>query len=368
MLRPYHPFKGERIYKQLRKIAFMLDAEFSHRMGMHFLSQLSRHPSLLRAAVKRTMVDDTRLSQEILGLQFTNPIGLAAGFDKNAEVLHAWSGLGFGFVEVGSVTPRPQPGNPKPRLFRIPEERAVQNAMGFNNEGMDAMQNRIQVARPLPYSLGVNLGKNKDTPMDKALDDYFTLIPVLDEVADYFVLNLSSPNTPGLRELENPDSIRTLFSRATSETDTPVFLKVSPDSEPAYTVDLCATAIESGAAGIIATNTSVDYSLTPRAKDFGGLSGAIIKEKSFAIFDAIAAELFGKAILISVGGIDSGQEAFRRIRAGASLVQIYTSLIYEGPMWIKRINEELLSCLSEESLSCIGDAVGLDRKNTKGDK
>jgi dihydroorotate dehydrogenase len=182
------------------------------------------------------------------------------------------------------------------------------------------------------------------------------------------VLNLSSPNTPGLRELENPDSIRTLFSRATSETDTPVFLKVSPDSEPAYTVDLCATAIESGAAGIIATNTSVDYSLTPRAKDFGGLSGAIIKEKSFAIFDAIAAELFGKAILISVGGIDSGQEAFRRIRAGASLVQIYTSLIYEGPMWIKRINEELLSCLSEESLSCIGDAVGLDRKNTKGDK
>lgn len=359
--------RGNVIYTQLRKIAFMLDAERSHRLGMGVLSHLQSHPRLLDAAAKRTRVHDDRLRQTILGLTFENPVGLAAGFDKNAEVLHAWGGLGFGFVEVGTVTPKAQSGNPKPRLFRIPEEHALQNAMGFNNEGMDAMHERIGSACPLSFPLGINLGKNKDTPMEDALEDYFALIPVLDDVCDYFVLNLSSPNTPGLRDLENPDSIRTLFSRASTQTEKPVFLKVSPDSEPDYTVDLCATAVEAGAAGIIATNTSTDYSLTPRAKDLGGLSGAVIKEKSFAIFEAIARELFGKAVLISVGGIDSGKEAFRRIKAGASLIQIYTSLVYEGPYFVKRMNEELLECLSAAGLSQIGDAVGADRDSRKGE-
>lgn len=345
-----------------------MDAERSHRLGMGVLSQVQSHAWLLDAVWKRTQVEDKRLGQTILGLRFENPVGLAAGFDKNAEVLHAWGGLGFGFVEVGTVTPRAQPGNPKPRLFRIPEAGAVQNAMGFNNEGMEAMHERIGSVFPLSYPLGVNLGKNKDTPMEKALEDYFTLIPVLDDVCDYFVLNLSSPNTPGLRDLENPESIRALFSRAAAETEKPVFLKVSPDSEASYTVDLCATAVDAGASGIIATNTSIDYGLTPRAKDFGGLSGAIIKEKSFAIFDAIAEELFGKAVLISVGGIDSGGEAFRRIRAGASLVQIYTSLIYEGPFFVKRMNEELQGCLSEQGFGSIGEAVGADRRSSDSGK
>lgn len=333
---------------------------------MGLLSQLQSYPGLLLAATQRTRVDDVRLSQTILGLTFENPVGLAAGFDKNAEVLQAWGGLGFGFVEVGTVTPKAQPGNPKPRLFRIPEEGAIQNAMGFNNDGMESMRERIEVDYPLSFPLGVNLGKNKDTPMENALEDYFTLIPVLDDVCDYFVLNLSSPNTPGLRGLENPESIRALFSRASSETGKPVFLKVSPDSEPSYTVDLCGTAVNAGAAGIIATNTSIDYSLTAKAKDFGGLSGVIIQEKSFAVFEAIAKELFGKAVLISVGGIDSGKEAFRRIRAGASLVQIYTSLIYEGPLFVKRMNEELLECLLAGGFGSMGDAVGADRESEKG--
>lgn len=329
---------------------------------MGVLSSLQTNPLLLHQFAKRNRVRDERLHQEIFGVGFENPVGLAAGFDKNAEVLKAWAGLGFGFVEVGTVTPKSQPGNDKPRLFRIPEERTLQNAMGFNNHGIRAMRERVKPQYPLHYPLGINLGKNKVTPMENAIDDYLTLIPELDGICDYFVLNLSSPNTPGLREMENPKSIRELFTRATELTDTPILLKVSPDSEAAYTVDLCATAVEAGAQGIIATNTSVDYSLTAHAKDFGGLSGAVIKEKSFAIFDAIAEELFGKTVLISVGGIDSGVEAYRRIKAGASLVQVYSALIYEGPGLIKRINRELIECLEMGGTEHITDAIGVNRK------
>jgi dihydroorotate dehydrogenase len=227
---------------------------------------------------------------------------------------------------------------------------------------MRAMRESILPVYPLHYPLGVNLGKNKFTPNDRATEDYLTLIPELDAVADYFVINLSSPNTPGLRDLENPESIRDLFTQASSATNTPVFLKVSPDSEPSYTVDLCATAVDAGAQGIIATNTSIDYSLTPKAKDFGGLSGALIKEKSFTVFDAIAEELFGKALLISVGGIDSGEEAYRRVKAGASLVQVYSALIYEGPTLIRRMNRELLDCLERSGYNHISEAVGANRK------
>ena len=331
-------------------------------MGMGALIKLQSHPKLMHALAKFTTTRDPRLHQTILGLPFASPVGLAAGFDKNAEALEAWGALGFGFVEVGSVTPQPQPGNDQPRLFRLPRERSIQNAMGFNNNGMHAIHENIRPHFPLHYPLGLNLGKNKNTPMDKALDDYFTLIPELQDVCDYFVLNLSSPNTPGLRELENPKSIRALFSRATQETDKPIFLKVSPDAQAHYTVDRCATAVDAGASGIIATNTSIDYSLTPNAKDFGGLSGAIIKEKSFATFDAIAAELFGKTILISVGGIDSGEEAYRRIKAGASLVQVYTALVYQGPFLIRRINKELAKLVEMSGFTNISQAMGLARK------
>jgi dihydroorotate dehydrogenase len=301
------------------------------------------------------------LHQEILGLPFASPIGLAAGLDKNAEAIESWGALGFGFAEVGSVTPLAQAGNDKPRLFRIPKERSIQNAMGFNNEGMDIMHERIKERFPLHYPLGVNLGKNKATPMEKALDDYFTLIPRMEEVCDYFVINLSSPNTPGLRELENPKSIKALFSRATQETDKPIFLKISPDNQIYYTVEQCATAVDAGASGIIATNTSIDYSLSNKAKDFGGLSGALIKEKSFSVFDAIAAELYGKTILISVGGIDSAAEAYRRIKAGAALVQVYSALIYEGPLFIRRLNKELAELVEMSGLTSIKEAIGLSR-------
>jgi dihydroorotate dehydrogenase len=337
-----------------------MDAERSHLLGMKFLQFVDRHPFILGKAASFTTIKDPKLSQTLLGMTFPNPVGLAAGFDKNAEAVRAWGGLGFGYVEVGTVTPKAQPGNDRPRLFRIPEKEAIQNAMGFNNHGMRAMRERLKPMVPLHHPLGVNLGKNKFTPNENAVDDYLLLINELEHVADYFVLNLSSPNTPGLRDLENTRTIFELFSRAVDATEVPVFLKVSPDSDPNYTVDLCTTAVEAGAKGIIATNTSIDYSLSSKSKDFGGLSGKIIRDKSYKIFRAIAGELFGKAVLISVGGIDSGEEAYRRLAAGASLVQVYTGLVYQGPLMVKRMNQELSELLKPEWRTSITDVIGSD--------
>ena len=328
---------------------------------MGALSALRLNPLLLAQASRRNRVVDARLKQTVFDLHFENPIGLAAGFDKNAQVLPAWPALGFGFVEIGSVTPLAQPGNPKPRLFRIPEAKTIQNAMGFNNDGMDAVHGRVKQRYPLTVPLGINLGKNKVTPNERAADDYLRLIRLFNGVADYFVINLSSPNTPGLRELENPTSIKNLFKQASEATDTPLLLKVSPDSQTDYTVELCATAVEAGAKGVIATNTTIDYTLTPKAKDFGGLSGGVLREKSYEVFNAIATELYGRAVLVSVGGIDSGREAYRRIKAGASLVEVYTALIYEGPGLIRKMNQELLACLEADGYNHITDAIGADR-------
>jgi len=327
---------------------------------MGALSALQSVSPLLQSATRHNTVCDERLGQRILNTTFENPIGLAAGFDKNASVVRAWAALGFGFVEVGTVTPKPQPGNDRPRLFRIPEEASLQNAMGFNNDGMDALQRRLSGVSPLPFPLGVNLGKNKSTPLDEAEEDYAKLIPILQDYCNYFVINLSSPNTPGLRDLENPESIHALFRRAAGLTDKPVLLKVSPDQEPDYTVELCRTAVGAGAAGIIATNTSIDYSMTPLARDFGGLSGQIMREKSYTVFRAIAEELFGETLLISVGGIDSGAEAYRRLRAGASLVQIYTALVYHGPGLVRRMNRELLELMERDGAKSLGDIIGAD--------
>ncbi len=310
---------------------------------------------------RANQVADERLRQPLFGRTFLNPIGLAAGFDKNAEHAGDWRTLGFGFVEVGTVTPLGQSGNAKPRLFRLERDRSLQNAMGFNNDGADEMVERLSQVYPLPYPLGVNLGKNRETPLEQAEDEYLQLIARLEGYCDYFVVNLSSPNTPGLRELENARYIRALIDRAARSTLRPVLLKVSPDRDPAETVELAAAAVESGASGIIATNTTVDYTLTPRAKDFGGISGALLCEKSRAILRVLSRELGSRTILISVGGIDTAAEAYRRIRDGASLVQVYSSLIYEGPGLVRRINEGLLELLERDGLRSIVEAIGADR-------
>ncbi len=225
---------------------------------------------------------------------------------------------------------------------------------------MAALRGHLEKVYPASLPLGVNVGKNKATPPEKALDDYETLLRGLHDLCDYLVVNLSSPNTPGLRDLQNEEFVRTLLGLAKGITAKPVLVKIAPDLLPAQAVALSEAAVGAGAAGIIATNTTIDYSLVPGAKDFGGLSGRCLREKSFGIFQAVARSLFGKAVLISVGGIDSGAEAYRRLRAGASLVQVYTGLIYEGPSLPRRINEELLGLMARDGVKDIGEVVGVD--------
>jgi dihydroorotate dehydrogenase len=350
------------VYPTLLRLLFRLDPETSHEIGLGALRAAQAVPGGGAILSRRYLVDASPLRQTLFGREFVNPVGLAAGFDKNAEAVRAIPALGFGFAEVGTVTPLPQPGNPRPRLFRHPAERSLQNALGFNNAGMAAMRRRLARVHPAPIPLGVNLGKNKATPPERALDDYETLIRGLHDLADYLVVNLSSPNTPGLRDLQNEEFLRALFGLAKGITARPILVKIAPDLEPGAAVALSEIAVDAGAAGVIATNTTIDYSLLPGAKDFGGLSGRVLREKSFRIFEAVARALFGRAVLISAGGIDSGAEAYRRIRAGASLVQVYTALVYEGPGLPRRINEELLRLMERDGVKGMAEAVGADRR------
>ncbi len=309
-------------------------------------------------------VDDPRLRQTLLGLgglEFPNPVGLAAGLDKDGVAVQGLAALGFGFVEVGTVTPLAQPGNPRPRLFRFPAAETLQNAMGFNNGGMEALRRHLEGSIPVPVPLGINVGKNKATPPERTLDDYGALIRGLADLADYLVVNLSSPNTPGLRDLQNEAFVRSLLGLAGELTRKPVLVKIAPDLDPEAAADLSEAAVDAGASGIIATNTTTDYSLLPGAKGFGGLSGKVLTEKSFQVFDAVARRLFGRTVLISVGGIGSGAEAWRRLRAGASLVQVYTALIYQGPSLVRRINRELLALMERDGMKGIGEVIGVDR-------
>jgi dihydroorotate dehydrogenase len=348
-------------YPALRRLLFRLDAESAHGAGMGALRALQALPPLAAALRRRNLVDDPALCQTLFGRTFPNPVGLAAGFDKDARVVRALPALGFGFAEVGTVTPLPQPGNRRPRMFRHPEAESVQNALGFNNGGMDAARRRLERVWPAFIPLGVNVGKNKATPADAALADYEALIRTLSPFCDYLVVNLSSPNTPGLRDLQNESFVRTVLGAARGLTAKPVLVKIAPDLAPGDAVHLAEAAVEAGAAGIVATNTTNDYGLLPGAQHFGGLSGRVLQEKSFRIFDAVARSLFGRAVLISVGGIDSGAEAWRRIRAGASLVQIYTALIYQGPGLPRRINEELLRLMERDGIKTMMEAVGAGR-------
>ena len=305
------------------------------------------------------------LEQKIFGRTFQNPVGLGAGFDKNGQYITAMPTLGFGFTEIGTVTPRPQDGNPKPRLFRLIEDNSIQNAMGFNNKGSHYMLQQLKKLYFFDYPIGINIGKNKITPESEALNDYETLFKAFKNYGDYIVINISSPNTPGLRDLQNENFINAVFALAKKITSQSVLLKIAPDMEPEDAVMLCKTAVEAGAAGIIATNTTIDYSLTdsPAKKDFGGISGALLTEKSYQLFKAIGQELYGKTLLISVGGIDSAQEAYRRIKAGASLVQVYSMLIYKGPALIKEINEGLITLLKKDGYNHISEAIGADYKS-----
>ena len=349
-------------YKTIKNILFKLEPETAHTIagfGLHTLSTIRP----LKTYYKNIYFNSNPiLKQNILGMEFANPVGLGAGFDKDGEYIDSIIALGFGYTEVGTVTPKPQTGNEKPRLFRLVEDESIQNAMGFNNKGSDYLIENVK-QNSKEYPVGINIGKNKLTDEDKALDDYEFLLKELESYADYLVINISSPNTPGLRDLQNEEFITALFKMAKDITSKPIFLKIAPDMTSDDAITLCGVAIKAGASGIIATNTTIDYSLTPNAKDFGGISGKLLKEKSFKLFEAIAKEFYSKTILISVGGIDSAEEAYRRIKAGASLIQVFSMLIFRGPELIREINDGLVELIKEDGYENITQAIGVDREN-----
>jgi dihydroorotate dehydrogenase len=352
---------GVPAWSLVRPLLFRLDPESAHGVAMGALRAAQSLPPAMALLRRGFRVDDPALRQTLFGREIANPVGLAAGFDKDAVAVRGLAALGFGFVEIGTLTPKAQAGNPRPRLFRHSAAASLQNAMGFNNAGLDPARQRLSRLHPSPIPLGVNVGKNKATPPEGTIGDYEVLIRAFADLCDYLVVNVSSPNTPGLRDLQNEAFLTSLLGTVTAITRRPILVKIAPDLEPADAVRLAEVAVDSGAAGVIATNTTNDYALLPGAKDFGGLSGRVLKEKSFRIFDAVADRLFGRAVLISVGGIDSGAEAYRRLRAGASLVQVYTALIYQGPSLARRINEELLELMARDGAKGIGEVIGADR-------
>jgi dihydroorotate dehydrogenase len=309
--------------------------------------------------------DDSRLAVGALGLRFPNPLGLAAGFDKDGEVPGAMLRLGFGFVECGTVTPRPQAGNPKPRLFRLGEDGAVINRMGFNNRGMEAMAARL-AGRARSGVLGVNIGANKDSEDRPA--DYRIAFARLAPFADYVTVNISSPNTPGLRGLQNRDELARLLDIVTTERArlnpiVPILLKIAPDIDPKALDDIAEAVLAAGIEGIILTNTTIarPTSLKSRqAHQSGGLSGAPLFAPSTAILKAMRMRVGAKLVLVGAGGVSSGAEAYAKIRAGANLVQLYTALAFRGPGLIAQIKRDLLALLARDGFATVADAVGAD--------
>ena len=311
--------------------------------------------------------DPPMLRQRVFGLDFPNPIGLAAGFDKDGAAVVPLLGLGFGFVEVGTVTPLPQPGNPKPRLFRLTRDRAVINRMGFNNAGAAAMAARLG-ARRGPGIVGINLGKNKEQP--DAAADYAAGVAALGDFADYLVINVSSPNTPGLRALQERAALQALIervrdARARLHRKPPLLVKIAPDLSETERGDVAATALQSGIDGMIVSNTTLarPAGLDPRlASESGGLSGRPLLAPSTALLAEMYRRTEGKLPIIGVGGVASGAHAYAKIRAGASLVQLYSALVFEGPGLVGRIKQDLAALLVRDGFAAVADAVGADHR------
>ncbi|QKF63020.1 dihydroorotate dehydrogenase 2 [Campylobacter mucosalis] len=352
-------------YNDLKSIFFKLQPETAHKVAESGLVLAAKAlPGLLSFIAKKCVINDPRLQQSILKSIYNNPVGIGGGFDKNATMIAGLSALGFGYLEYGTFTPKPQNGNAKPRLFRLVEENSIQNAMGFNNEGAAKIKNRMSSIYPNVLPLWANIGKNKLTPNENAIDDYEFLVREFDSLCDAFVVNLSSPNTPNLRDLQEVSFINELFSRLKELSTKPIILKISPDLAHEKAIEICQSAVKSGADGIIISNTSIDYSLSKSSnlQNFGGLSGEVIRQKSREIFKAVADELFGKTILIACGGISDAQDAYERIKMGASLIQIYTSFIFKGPMICSELNSGILKLLEADGFNNISEAIGINVK------
>ena len=331
------------IYPLLRPLLFSLDPETAHHLTLK-LVKFSQQTGLARF-ISPTV---TGRSVKVMGLEFPNPVGLAAGLDKNGDYIEGLSRLGFGFIEIGTVTPRPQAGNPKPRLFRLPEHQAIINRMGFNNLGIDHLLNQVQQSN-FKGILGINIGKNADTPIEKAADDYLIGLRKAYAVADYITLNISSPNTKNLRQLQQGDELRQLISTLKDEQQklqqqhqlyTPLVLKIAPDLNNDELRQIAQLLLEFEIDGVIATNTTLDREAVkshPLANEAGGLSGQPVKNKATAVVQVLSSELNNKIPIIAAGGIFSPEDAQEKLDAGASLLQIYSGLIYQGSQLINDI-------------------------------
>lgn len=320
------------IYSLLRRVLFHLDAESAHEFAARQMEALQQIPIALRA-IERICRPPASTSRELFGLRFRSPIGIAGGFDKNATLMPFLAALGFGFIEVGTVTLRPQPGNPRPRLFRYPAERALINRMGFNNDGADAVAARLRAwDRTVPVF--VNVGKNRDVPLEGAVDAYVECYRRVAPHADAAVLNLSSPNTPGLRDLQKPEHLEALLGAVRSVRSGPILIKIAPDLDETQIAEICDMCVRL-ADGMICTNTTLDR--LPGMNEAGGLSGRPLMQKSTSVLAQVRKRVGANYPLIGVGGVFTREDVRAKMGAGADLVQIYTSFIYEGPMIAKRL-------------------------------
>jgi dihydroorotate dehydrogenase len=346
------------MYQFIKPILFKFDPENVHYFVTRNLKRFNRFPG--GASLSKAMWDvkDQGLEREVFGLKFRNPVGLAAGFDKNAEMMGEMANLGFGFVEIGTVTPLPQPGNDKPRMFRLPADSALINRMGFNNFGVDVAAERLAAFRRDPNNankgliIGGNIGKNKVTPNEDAVSDYIKCFDRLFDVVDYFVVNVSSPNTPGLRALQEKGPLMEILNTLQQRNNKngisrPILLKIAPDLTDSQLDDIVDIVQQTGIAGVIATNTTISRenlsSPSKLKEEMGGLSGMPLTKRSTEVIAYLHKKSNGSFPIIGVGGIHSAEDAIEKLNAGASLVQLYTGFIYEGPGLIGRINKKLLN-------------------------
>ena len=340
------------MYKLFRPLLFSVDPESVHALLFGALSLPMRLPGFQTFLRSMFTVQHPRLERKLLGLTFSNPVGLAAGFDKDAKLIDTLTCFGFGFIEIGTLTPKPQPGNDRPRLFRLPQDQALINRMGFNNEGADAAAGRLK-RRSSRIIIGGNIGKNKVTPNEAAQEDYVACFNTLYEYVDYFVVNVSSPNTPGLRELQEKEPLRQLLRTVKDlsrqkPVPKPVLLKIAPDLTEGQLDDIISILQSTGVDGVVATNTTISRDGLQTPSDDvqrignGGLSGKPLAERATKIIRYLRMKLGKDYPIIGVGGIMTPQDALEKLEAGADLVQIYTGFIYEGPGLVKQINEEIL--------------------------
>lgn len=349
------------MYRALRWVFFRVPPERIHTWVFALLRVATGLGVSRRLLAKWLAPSDPVLETTVFGVTFPGPLGLAAGFDKNGSGINAWGALGFGYAEVGTVTAQAQPGNPAPRLFRLPEDRALLNRMGFNNHGAGELAIKLTRSQST-VPIGVNIGKTKVTPAERAVDDYAESARLCGPLADFIVVNVSSPNTPGLRDLQAVASLRPILAAVRAETTKPVLVKIAPDLSDDDVDEIADLAVELGLAGIVATNTTISRQglLTPGVDELGagGVSGPPVAARSLEVLRRLHKRVGGQLVLISVGGIETADDAWERIIAGASLVQGYTGFIYGGGLWAKHIHDGVAARLKAGGFASLADAVG----------